>query len=105
MSTRTPVVKGLRKGRETKSSESACLPHLLPELVEGHVLLVVLGHDLGDSELKVLLCHVKAPLTKRKHAGLGTNTLSKRKRMARDGAKRGPLARHQRPHWQRRQSS
>ena len=48
---------------------------LLEELLDGHVLLRVLLHNLGDRHLEVLLGDVDAALSQGVHAGLSANAL------------------------------
>mmetsp|Transcript_31970 Transcript_31970/g.75966 ORF Transcript_31970/g.75966 Transcript_31970/m.75966 type:complete len:221 (+) Transcript_31970:65-727(+) len=48
---------------------------LLPQLLQAHVLVCILLHDLGDSHLEVLLGHVHASLSEGIHARLRAASL------------------------------
>lgn len=49
--------------------------HLLPQLAQTHLLVVVLLQNLGRRQLKVLLRDVYSPLSQRIHARFRTHTL------------------------------
>ena len=51
---------------------------LCKELLERHVLLAVLLHNLGHGQLKVLLRDVHAALAQRIHSRLGADTLARK---------------------------
>lgn len=57
---------------------------LFEELLEGHVLFVVLCHDLAHRHLKVLLRDVDAPLPKSVHASLRAHSLDLGTRRSRE---------------------
>jgi len=51
------------------------LSFLSEEFLDGHVLLGLLLHDLGDGQLEVVLIDVDSTLAQSVHSGFGANAL------------------------------